>query len=74
MSEKITRTFRMEVRVLGAKQSLGGGLGPGVVATQDVEFTATPEEFNSPMFIRELVERQDAFLKECVQVSVKEVE
>lgn len=73
MSEKITRTFKMSVRILGAKQTFADDLKPGIIATQEIEFTATPEEFRSPMFIKELVERQDAFLKEHVQVSFEEV-
>ncbi len=73
MSEKITRTFRMSVKALGATQPFDDELGPGVLATQDVSFTALPKEFESPMFMMALAERQDAFLKEHVQVSVEEV-
>ena len=73
MSKKIKRTFKMSVRILNAKQRFGDDFEPGVIATQEMTYTATKEEFSSPMFIKALVEAQEEFMKEHVQVSVEEV-
>jgi len=67
------RTFRMSARIKGTEKVFAEGFDPGVIATQDVEYDAEPEEYERPFFTLDLMRKQEEFLNEQVEVVLEEV-
>jgi len=49
-------------------------LGPGILATQEFEFDLEPEKYESPLFVRSLIDLEQEFLDHMIEVKVEEIE
>jgi hypothetical protein len=59
--------------VRGCNVTFQAGLERGVLGQQDVTYDLPEEDFEKPMFIKELIERQDELLNELVFTEVQDM-
>jgi hypothetical protein len=59
--------------VRGCNVTFQAGLGCGVLGSRDVTYDLPEEDFEKPMFIKELIERQDELLNELVFTEVQDM-
>jgi hypothetical protein len=67
------KKFRFKLVAIDAKEPFKEGWEPGVLAMQEVEYDLEPEKYKSPIFIMEILEKEDEFMNETVEVRVEEI-
>lgn len=66
--------MRFAVRLNGCSTVFKDGMPPGVILTQEVVYSADRRrDFRSPMFVAQLMEKQEELLREAVSVDMHEV-
>ena len=68
------KTIRFTLKAKGCKKEFKKGMGAGVLVYQDVEYDVTPKESHSAMFAMELINQQEAMIKEHIEVALDYVE
>jgi hypothetical protein len=66
------KTFKLSVVALNCEQEFEKGMGPGVLATQEVEFDLTQEEYDSSRFSHQLYSMAQEFMSATVDWKVEE--
>lgn len=74
MKDKITIKFSLQLN--GVERVFKEGMGPGVVFTQQATFKNAPEkgEAGYNVFCASLLEYEDEFIKENINILMEEVE
>ena len=64
------RSYELAVKVKGAKEDFG--LGVGILATKTITFDETEDTYQRPIFIAGLMERQKEFVEEIIECIIEE--
>ena len=67
------RCVRMAVRIKNCDKIFDEGFRPGEIAMQELIFDEDPETYRSTMFHVSLLNREEQFLKDNVEVVMEEV-
>ena len=71
----VKRTFRIKVKIRSENApALAQGMEPGVIAHQDVIFDLPEPVFESPMFVRTLLDAREKLMRDNVTTIVEEIE
>lgn len=73
---KEKRTFRIEVLVKspsGNVPEFKEGLGKGVLYAMDLTFNLTPQEYNSPLFAMNMLDKQNEAIREVIEGRITQV-
>lgn len=65
------KVFKFTLRAKGSTKIFREALGPGVLASQKLEFDL-PDDYNEVMFAAELLRQEEAFIERCIEVEIKE--
>jgi hypothetical protein len=68
VSHKIKKNFRVKIIVRDCNVIFKEGLEPGVLGYRDIEFNLTDEQYNSPMFAKELLDHRNSLLNDIIKV------
>ena len=71
-SGKTPRIFNLKVIIRGCDTIFKEELGPGVIASQTLEFNLTDKEYKSPQFAVAMMEARETLLKDCFICEVEE--
>ena len=66
--DKVKRTVTMKARIKDCDVVFDPDLGPGVIASQDLEFNETEDTYNSNLFYAYIMRTVEEFLNENVEV------
>ena len=63
----------MSVCIKGTDKVFAEGFEPGVIAEQELHFDEDPETYGRPVFLAYLMDKQEEFLKEHVEVIIEDL-
>lgn len=72
-SEKVKKTFRIEIVMKDVTTEFKPGWGVGVLGFQDVSFIKTEEEFKSPRFLMALLDAERQALEGFINTRTTEI-
>lgn len=67
------KVFRIKVKVKGCNIKFDDKLDIGVLAERDLEYDLKPEEYESPIFWKSLIEEKDRLLDEVIFTESREL-
>ena len=70
----VRKVFRIKVVINGDKvQSLGPGLEPGLIASEDVVFDLPESVYETPLFVSTLLGVRERLLREHITTTAQEI-
>ena len=69
----IKKSFKLSLKVKDTQHVFGEGFEPGVLMTKVIEFELEPEKYKSNRFAYSLMNMQDDFIEENIEVAIEEI-
>lgn len=71
VNQTIKKSFRIKVIVRNCGVVFKEGLEPGVLGCRDIDCDLTKEQYESPMFTKELLDQRNDLLNDLIKVDVE---
>lgn len=72
-SQKVKKAFKFTLLARDTQKVFDPELGPGVLATQEVEFDIEPDRYGSPQFVSQLLTMEREFVDGLIEVKIEEI-